>query len=122
MSKIVLLAAGAAGYVLGARAGRERYDQIVFQAQNLWTNPQVQKVAKDAQDLAREKAPDLSDKLSGAAKQASGSVASIVDPDSSSSPSTADSPAPEVAVTPVPEVAVTPTPAILDTHSPGSRA
>lgn len=114
MSKIVLLAAGAAGYVLGARAGRERYDQIVFQAQNLWTNPKVQKVAKDAQDLAREKAPDLPEKLGGAAKQASESVAPTVARDDSSKPSTAASPAPEDFVTP--------TPAILETHNPDTPA
>ena len=55
MSKLGLLAAGAVGYVLGARAGRERYDQIVEQAQRLWANPKVQRAASQAQDRARER-------------------------------------------------------------------
>ena len=42
MKKLMLLGAGAVGYVLGARAGRERYDQIAEQAQKLRTNPKVQ--------------------------------------------------------------------------------
>jgi hypothetical protein len=36
--KIALVVGGAAGYVLGARAGRERYEQIVSQARGLWQN------------------------------------------------------------------------------------
>lgn len=35
MSKLTILAAGAVGYVLGAKAGRERYDQITKQAQKI---------------------------------------------------------------------------------------
>ena len=35
MRKISLLLAAGAGYVLGARAGRERYDQIVAQVNKL---------------------------------------------------------------------------------------
>jgi SLT domain-containing protein len=68
MSKTSMLLAGAVGYVLGARAGRERYDQIVDQAQRVWSNPGVQKATRNAQDLAREKAPIVGDKLAGAAK------------------------------------------------------
>ena len=70
MSKLGMLAAGAAGYVLGARAGRERYEQIAFQAQRLWTNPRVQQGVSDAQDLAREKGPVVADKVVQSAKHA----------------------------------------------------
>jgi outer membrane murein-binding lipoprotein Lpp len=63
MRKLMLLGAGAVGYVLGAKAGRERYDQIATQAQKLRTNPSVQKkvdeakhAAKDAADTAVHKA------------------------------------------------------------------
>ena len=40
--KITLLVGGAVGYVLGSRAGRQRYEQIKSQAQTIWNNPKVQ--------------------------------------------------------------------------------
>ena len=82
MSKIVTLAAAATGYVLGARAGRQRYEQIADQAQRLWHDPRVQKAAANAKDTAAEKAPLLKDKVAG--KATSGS--------SDSSPTTSTTP------------------------------
>jgi SLT domain-containing protein len=65
MKKLMLLGAGAVGYVLGAKAGRERYDQIAEQARKLRNNPTVQDkvdqakhAAKDAADTAVEKAKE----------------------------------------------------------------
>jgi hypothetical protein len=78
MSKLGMLAAGAVGYVLGARAGRERYDQIVYQAQRFWTNPTVQKAASEAQERAREAAPVVAEKVGDAAKSAAGAAVSAV--------------------------------------------
>lgn len=78
MSKLGLLAAGAVGYVLGARAGRERYDQIVEQAQRLWANPKVQRAASQAQDRARDAAPVVAEKVGEAAKHAAGAAVSAV--------------------------------------------
>jgi hypothetical protein len=78
MSKLGMLAAGAVGYVLGARAGRERYDQIVFQAQRLWTSPRVQQGVAEARDLAREKGPVVGERIVETAKHAGGAVASHV--------------------------------------------
>jgi SLT domain-containing protein len=78
MSKTSMLFAGAVGYVLGARAGRERYEQIMEQAQRIWSNPNVQKASHSAQDLAREKAPVVGEKLTGAAKSAASSASSAV--------------------------------------------
>jgi hypothetical protein len=50
--KVVTLAAGlAVGYVLGTRAGREKYEQIVAGARKFSSNPtvvQAQEKAKDA--------------------------------------------------------------------------
>lgn len=54
--KLSLLIGFGAGYVLGARAGRERYDQIAGKAQELWRNPRVQEKAGQAQHLAQDKA------------------------------------------------------------------
>jgi hypothetical protein len=48
MSKIMLAAAAAAGYVFGTRAGRERYDQLSEKAQGLWQKPSVQRAAEKA--------------------------------------------------------------------------
>jgi len=63
MSKILLVAAGAAGYVLGARAGRERYEQIAQQAQKIWTNPTVAQKRQEAKDAAMAQAPVVKEKL-----------------------------------------------------------
>ena len=57
MKKLTLLIAAAAGYVLGARAGRERYEQIKRTATRVKEDPRVQEKAHQAADLAKEKAP-----------------------------------------------------------------
>ncbi len=58
MSKITMAAAGAVGYVLGSRAGRERYDQIAEKAQSVWNNPKVQKGKQRAQEKAEQAADE----------------------------------------------------------------
>jgi len=70
MKKFSLLAAAGAGYVLGARAGRERYEQIRTQAQRLARNPRVQDAAHRAQDTVvtqAHHAADLAKDRAGAA-------------------------------------------------------
>lgn len=59
--KLSLLIGLGAGYVLGARAGRERYDQLVEKAQQLWRNPRVQERSGQAQQLVKEKAGHATD-------------------------------------------------------------
>ena len=78
MSKIVTLAAAATGYVLGARAGRERYEQITDQAQRFWRDPRVRQAASDAKHTAAEKAPVVKDKVVQTASNAAGSVSDRV--------------------------------------------
>lgn len=51
MKKLSFVLGAAAGYVLGARAGRQRYEQIAQQAQRLWQSEPVQQRI----DLAGEK-------------------------------------------------------------------
>ena|SRR5689334_20179813 len=70
MSKIKLLLIGGIGYVLGARAGRERYEQIKSAATKVRNNPQVQQTTQQAVDLAKDKAPVVKDKLTDAADAA----------------------------------------------------
>jgi hypothetical protein len=68
MRKMTALFAGGIGYVLGARAGRQRYEQIRSAAMRVKSNPKVQQTAQQA---------------AGAAKDAAGAAASKVKSDSS---------------------------------------
>lgn len=76
MKKLILLVAGGIGYVLGARAGRERYEQIKRTATRVKDDPRVQEKAAQAADLAKEKAPIVKDKVASAAGAASDKVTS----------------------------------------------
>lgn len=78
MRKLLLLAAFAAGYVLGARAGRERYEQIVRATAKVKDDPRVQEKAHQAVDLAREQAPVVADKVTHAATAAAGRISDKV--------------------------------------------
>jgi hypothetical protein len=74
MSKLLVVAVGAAAYVLGARAGRERYDQIKALARSLWRDPRVQKTASQAADVVRDQAPKVGENLADAARAAAATV------------------------------------------------
>lgn len=76
MSRLLVVAVGAAAYVLGARAGRERYDRISAGAWSLWRDPRVQKKASQAADVVREQAPKAGEHLADAAKKAAAMVTS----------------------------------------------
>ncbi len=77
--KVLLVAGLAVGYVLGTRAGRERYDQMKAQVQRLWNDPRVQKQVKQAEQFAKDKAPEVVDFVTDNAKK----VASKATPSSS---------------------------------------
>lgn len=74
MSKLVLLAVGTAGYVLGARAGRERYEQIVRAVQRTRNDPRVRQKASEATDLAKQKGPVLKDQAAGLTRDVAAKV------------------------------------------------
>ncbi|MCW2737336.1 YtxH domain-containing protein [Nocardioides sp.] len=74
MKKLTILAAGFVGYVLGSRAGRERYEQIKKVATRVKDDPHVQEKATQAADLAKEKAPVVKDKVVAAASTAADKV------------------------------------------------
>ena len=63
MKKLTILAAGAVGYVLGAKAGRERYEQISRQAQKLRNNPTVQQKVGEARHAAKDAAGTAAQKV-----------------------------------------------------------
>jgi hypothetical protein len=67
MKKLIALTSFGAGYVLGARAGRERYEQIRRITMRVKNDPRVQEAAHGAADLAREQAPIVGHKLADAA-------------------------------------------------------
>lgn len=81
MRKPMLLVAFAAGYVLGARAGRERYEQIMTTVNRVGSDPRVQRTAHQAVDLAREQAPVVADKVTSAASAAASKVTGAADPE-----------------------------------------
>jgi hypothetical protein len=57
--KLLFITGGLVGYVLGARAGRKRYDQIAAAAGNLWNAPPVQRRVNEARDFALELVGDV---------------------------------------------------------------
>lgn len=76
--KISFLVAFGAGYVLGARAGRQRYDQIAGRAQQVWQDPRVQARAGQAQQLVKDKAGEAGGKVAEKASEAGSKVADKV--------------------------------------------
>lgn len=66
VGKVALVVGLGVGYVLGARDGRARYDQIKSQADRLWHDPKVQEKASQAQELAKRKAPQVQEKVADA--------------------------------------------------------
>ena len=78
--KISFLVGFGAGYVLGARSGRERYEQIAGKAQEVWRDPRVQEKAGQAQQLVKEKAGEagsvVAEKVSEKVSERTGSGSS----------------------------------------------
>lgn len=76
--KISFLVGFGAGYVLGARAGRERYEQISQKAQGVWQDPRVQRRADQAQQVVKDKAGEAGAKVVEKASEAGSKVADKV--------------------------------------------
>ncbi len=74
MKKLPLLIAGGIGYVLGARAGRARYEQIAGLATKVKNDPRVQDAAHQAAETAKAQAPVVKDKVAAAAGNAADKV------------------------------------------------
>jgi hypothetical protein len=74
MKKLTVLIVGGIGYVLGSRAGRERYEQIKGLAVKVKDNPTVQDKAHQAADVAKSQAPTVKEKIAGAAGAAKSKV------------------------------------------------
>ena len=74
-SLLIVLVGLGVGYVLGARAGRERYDLIVDKVTGVWEDPRVARARREAARYAREQAPVIRDRAQAVAKAAPGVVA-----------------------------------------------
>ncbi|GGI45226.1 cell division septation protein DedD [Agromyces flavus] len=57
------------GYVLGTRAGRERYEQIRRAAQDVWNQPKVQEGVQTVKDFAMSRAGDVGENVLDGAKK-----------------------------------------------------
>lgn len=68
--KIIFVVGLATGYVLGTRAGRERYEQIKAGADKVWNTRPVQAAAGKAQDFADKRVDEVKASLSRAARNA----------------------------------------------------
>ena len=76
MKKLLLLVAGGIGYVLGTRAGRERYEQISRPRHQGQERPARAGRGHQAAETAKAQAPVVKDKVTSAA----GTVADKVKP------------------------------------------
>ena len=72
--KLVFVAGAAVGYVLGARAGRRRYEQIKAGAERLWNDPNVQKGVDEVQGFVKDHTPEVAAAVVGQAKKVATTV------------------------------------------------
>jgi hypothetical protein len=78
VKKLLLIGAAAAGYVLGTKAGRERYEQIKRQSSKVWNSGPVQQGVHEAEDVAKHAASAAGSKVADAASTAGSKVAAKV--------------------------------------------
>ena len=74
MNKLSILAAGGIGYVLGTRAGRERYEQLKHSAQHVAESPRVRDLSHQAAEGLKHQAPLVKQRVSTAASAAASKI------------------------------------------------
>lgn len=72
--KILLVVGLGVGYVLGTRAGREKYNEIKATADKLWRDPRVQKQVHNVEGFVKDKGPEAAEFLADGAKTVVGKV------------------------------------------------
>jgi hypothetical protein len=75
MGKLGMTVGAAVGYVLGAKAGRERYEQIAASARQFMEKPQVKRVMESAPGNLGARVEQVAGKAADAVHQASDRVA-----------------------------------------------
>jgi len=73
--KLGLMLGAAAGYVLGTKAGRERYEQIVDTVHRLTERPQVKRFVEQAPSTVTSTVEQFADKAADKVRQAGDRVA-----------------------------------------------
>lgn len=76
--KILFGAGIATGYVLGARSGRAAYEKLKARAAALWQSKPVQDGMAAATEAVKDKAPEVTDQLTEAARRAGTVISSAV--------------------------------------------
>jgi hypothetical protein len=72
--KILLVVGLGVGYVLGAKAGRERYESIKRITDKFWHSKGVQAQVHHAEDFVKAKTPDVAALLGKGVKTVAGKV------------------------------------------------
>jgi hypothetical protein len=84
MKNKLLLGVGiATGYVLGSRSGRAAYDKLKARAAGIWDSKPVQDKVAVATGAIKEKAPEVADQLTEAARRAGTVIGSAMHRDGS---------------------------------------
>lgn len=68
--KILFVAGIGVGYVLGAKAGRQRYEQIASATEKLWNSKTVAKPRAEVQQFIETQTPKVVDAATDAATKA----------------------------------------------------
>lgn len=135
--KLLFVAGAAVGYVLGARAGRKRYEQIKAAAAKVWETPGIQKQVNAVEDYAAAKFGELPgavfegtkkvvtsvvNRAQAAQKQSSTSTTPVQSPPRAPSPARSYTSSVTIAAPPDDETANAPTTAPRDAAVKGSSA
>ena len=76
--KLAFVFGAAVGYVIGTRAGRQKYDKLKSQAKDLWEDPRVQRTVSDAEAFAQVKLSDAGEALGEAGQKVADKVGEVV--------------------------------------------
>lgn len=76
--KLAFVFGAAVGYVIGTRAGRQKYDRLKSQAKDLWEDPRVQRTVSDAETFAQVKISEAGDAIGDAGKKVAEKVGEVV--------------------------------------------
>lgn len=112
MGKVALILGLAAGYVLGTRDGRERYQQLKTQADRVVQDPRFRQKATQVQELAKKKTPLFQDRTGRAVHEASDETGNPPSADMRPTPTSTAA----AGQTPIPDPQHAPDPVVGDTH------